>query len=210
MSEAAVAEAATETEAPAAEASAQTLLSEVKADAPEGSDAATPEGVEQNTDAAPESEPLNYTDFTTPENIPVDGELLDQFKPLAAEFGLSQDQAQKLVDLYADRVTKGVQDQDAAITAQAEDWKAQAKADEEIGGVGLASNVEMARTAIQRFGTPGLLEVLDQTGVGNHPEMIRLLFRVGKSISEDSLVPSGKAGEGPRDPAAVLYGSNQN
>ena len=62
--------------------------------------------------------------------------------------------------------------------------------------------------AIETFGTPELRSLLDSTGMGNHPEVVRLALKIGKAISEDTIVrgrntPSG----GAKDPASVLYGN---
>jgi hypothetical protein len=36
-----------------------------------------------------------------------------------------------------------------------------------------------------------LTELLDSTGFGNHPEVIRAFFRAGKQISEGKFIASG-------------------
>ena len=52
-------------------------------------------------------------------------------------------------------------------------------------------------------------EMLDSSGLGNHPEMIRFLHRVGKAISEDSVVVGGTT-TSQLTREAVLYPSMQN
>ncbi len=72
-------------------------------------------------------------------------------------------QAQKLVDVYP-KVLAGVQQQQAeSWQKQTEDWAAAVKADKDIGGDKLASNLGAAQRAIDTFGTKELKEYLDGT-----------------------------------------------
>jgi hypothetical protein len=56
------------------------------------------------------------------------------------------------------------------------------------------------------FGTPQLRELLNESRLGNNPEMIRFMYRAGKAISQDKFVAGGPARpDGARDPAKFLY-----
>ncbi len=82
---------------------------------------------------------------------------------MARELNLTQEQAQKLVDVYP-KVLAGVQQQQAeSWQKQTEDWAAAVKADKDIGGDKLASNLGAAQRAIDTFGTKELKEYLDGT-----------------------------------------------
>jgi len=49
--------------------------------------------------------------------------------------------------------------------------------------------------------------LLNQTGMGNHPEMIRVFHRISKAVSEDSFVPGDmKPKEQKKSQADVMYG----
>jgi hypothetical protein len=72
----------------------------------------------------------------------------------------------------------------------------------------------VAKKALDAFGTAELRSLLNESGLGNHPEVIRFMFRAGKAISEDSMV-TGTKGEAksarPRsfnDLADALYSTN--
>ena len=58
--------------------------------------------------------------------------------------------------------------------------------------------------ALDTFGTPELVELLDTYGIGNNPEMIRFFKRVGEATGEDKIVQAG--GGGSKSAADVLYG----
>ena len=68
------------------------------------------------------------------------------------------------------------------------------KVDKEIGGEKFTENLALARKALESFGTPELQDVLNMTGLGNHPEVIRAFYKAGKAISEDRFIPGTPKG----------------
>jgi hypothetical protein len=58
---------------------------------------------------------------------------------------------------------------------------------------------------MQQFGTPELKAALEQTGMGNHPELVRLFAKVGKAMGEDSLVAGGKSSGGSGSIVDAFY-----
>ena len=161
-------------------------------------------GEQTSEDETGEGPPEDY-EFQAPEGMELDQQMLEQFKPLAKELGLSQEAAQKFVDMYAERMQGFQQERENAIAQQQQQWADQAKQDEEIGGEQFDQNVETARKAIDTFGSDDLKGFLDETGLGNHPEMIRFAARVGAKISEDTLIPGGQGGGQSKSAADVLF-----
>lgn len=152
-------------------------------------------------DAKPDV-PEKY-EFTMPENVQMDGAAVEAFSEFAKDAGMSQDAAQKLMDKLAPvmqtRMTDAIQQARSA-------WGEAAKADKEFGGDKLSENLAVAQKAMTAFGSPELRTLLNESGLGNHPEIIRAFYRAGKVISEDKFVPSGtKVPGGPKDPAKSLY-----
>lgn len=159
------------------------------------------EGEDGDADKPEAITPESYGDFTLPDGIAVDENIVGEFKGIAAEAGLSKDQAQKLVDLRV----KQVQAEQAAWQKTQETWVNEVKADKEFGGDNLPANLAVAAKALDQFGTPQLRQLLDAYGIGNHPEMVRFVYRVGKGMSEDSPVNVKSPAAGQRDPAKVLF-----
>lgn len=154
----------------------------------------------------PEGAPEKY-EFSAPEGTELDKAAVEQFEPIARELNLSQEQAQKLVDLYGSKVMPQLMKQQAeSWQKQVADWGTAAKEDKEIGGDKFGANLEKAKQAMGTFATPELREFLESSGMGNHPEMIRLMVKVGAAMSEDNLVTSNEKGQ--RSAADVLYGNN--
>ncbi len=60
-----------------------------------------------------------------------------------------------------------------------EAWAAATKADPEIGGAKLEESLRQARLALDRYGDKSLYDYLDDSGLGNHPGLIRMAQRIG-------------------------------
>lgn len=166
-------------------------------------DGEKPAGKPDDKEQKPEGAPEAY-EFKAAEGVELDTEALKDFEPVARELNLTNEQAQKLVDAYP-KILAGVQQRQAdAWQKQTEGWAEAVKADKEIGGDKLESNLSAAQRALDQFGTPELKEYLNVTGMGNHPELVKAFVKIGKAMSEDGMV-SGKD-TGQRSAAEVLYG----
>ena len=167
----------------------------------------TPEPTEQNatddkpngeldssddTDTGSHTPPDTYADFTLPEGIKIADDAMAEITPLFKELGLTQEQAQKLVDFQSKQVQASSESQIDAYNQLMDSWVTECKNDSEIGGDKFDENIAIAQSAVQKFGTPGLKELLESHGVGNHPEMVRFMVKVGKLTSED--VPGASGG----------------
>ncbi|HGZ2415668.1 TPA: peptidase [Citrobacter freundii] len=146
-----------------------------------------PDDKEQKQEGAPEK-----YEFKPAEGQELDTAALEQFEPIARELNLTNEQAQKMVDLYGTKIMPMVQQQQAeAWQKTTEQWAADVKADKEIGGDNLTGNLSAAQRALAQFGTPKLKEYLEGTGLGNHPELVKAFIKVGKAMSEDKFVTGG-------------------
>lgn len=158
---------------------------------------------EAEKDKKPEGAPEKY-EFTAAEGIELDTEAMKDFEPVARDLNLTNEQAQKLVDAYP-KILAGVQQRQAdAWQAQTEQWATDVKADKDIGGDKLTGNLSAAQRALDQFGTPELKEYLNTTGLGNHPDLVKTFVKIGKAMSEDGMVDGSNQGQ--RSAAEVLYG----
>ena len=167
---------------------------------------ATAEAETGGTDAAPEKVVPEKYEFTQPEGVSMDTEALGEFEGLAKELKLSQEEAQRVTDIGVKLAQKWEAKQADAIQQAAAEWAATSTADKEFGGDKLTENLAVAKKALDAFGTPELRSLLNDSRLGNHPEVIRFMVRAGKAISEDRMVTGGagpaKAGT---DTAKALY-----
>lgn len=157
-------------------------------EAAKGSESPTTEQAPKAETKAPAEDkpvvPEKY-EFKAPDGREFDGETIAAYSEVARELGLSQDAAQKLLDRMGPQMA---QRQEAQIQAVRNEWTKSATSDKEFGGPALAENLSVAKKALDAFGTPELRDLLNTSGLGNHPEVIRLFFRAGKAISEDRFV----------------------
>lgn len=191
-------------EAPPAEAEgaeAQTQVAEA-----EGENPAEGQGQEAETEDEPQGAPEEYANFEVPEGVTLDQEVLGEFKALGKELNLPQAQAQKVADLGVQLAQKWAAAQTANVEALQAEWLETTKADKDFGGEKLAATLADGKKALDAYGTDALREVLNQTKLGNHPEVIRFFAKVGQTLNEDGHVsPSGQASERPKDVAKRLF-----
>lgn len=134
-------------------------------------------------------------EFKVPEGMTLDTAAVEKFSPVFKELGLDQKGAQKLVDAYVpylqEQIKGQLEAQQQAANKVFNDMKTEWK-NETIKELGADHAKELAVAAkfIDRFGTPKLREVLNETGLGNHPEIVRAFIKAGKAISEDSFADS--------------------
>ena len=198
------AEATTETEQQAESVQDQQDSDESSAES-ETSESETPEG-------APEQYEFNAKVADAPEEL--DPEVLTAFGEVAKDLDLPQEAAQKVLD----KVAPVIQARQAKAVEQARaDWATESQSDEEFGGENLGANLEIAKSSLNAFGTDAFKSLLSESGLGNHPEVIRFMYRAGKAISEDGYVGNSQGanakGGVPKDfngIADALYSNQQN
>jgi hypothetical protein len=133
----------------------------------------------------------------------------DEIAAYAKEQGLSKEQAQKQLEreskLASDFETQSLNQLKEA-TGQ---WLEAVKTDKEIGGEGFPKNAELAKRVVTRFGTPEFKAELERTGLGNHPELVRVFVRIGQAMSDDQFVQPGSQSTPKKDIAEKFYGGEK-
>lgn len=141
--------------------------------------------------------------LTMPDGVELDTDLLAVIAPTLKELNMSHGNAQALVDKFIE----GQQAKAEAATKQwgetVTGWLDTAKKDPEMGGAKWDETARNASSVVSRFGTPELKEYLEASGAGNHPEVIRLMAKVGSMIAEDNPAISENPGGGTDADASV-------
>lgn len=159
----------------------------------------------KDTDSSNDDVPDTYADFTLPEGMALDSELLAEAAPVFKDLGLTQTQAQTLIDLQSKKAEADVQKQMNDFNQMIDGWKQQSQDDKEFGGDKFDESVAVAREAIDKFGTPELKDLLSEHGVGNHPEVIRFMVKVGNLTREKSISGGGRPASPNADRIEQLY-----
>lgn len=153
-------------------------------------------------DKVPEDGKYSYD---LPEGVEVDEKAADAVSAIFKEAGLTQKQAGAVSAKYVALVQQHADQQAELIGKTFDGWVEKAKADEEIGGDKWDASVASANSVLSRFGTPELDTVLATSGVGNHPEVIRIFDRIGKAIADDKFV-AGQSAVQDRPVEERMYG----
>lgn len=171
------------------------------------------EGDELKVLGAPEA-----YEIALPEGMVLDAEALEVAEPIFRELNLSNEAASKLAAAYpaiaqklTDRANQAVINE---VVAQRAQWGKDALADPEIGGSPetFDASKKQAAAGLDRLGFKAghpFRTLLDETGLGNHPEMIRAWSRVGKAVSEDvEFHRTNAAGNEPKTIGQTFYGND--
>lgn len=150
--------------------------------------------------------PEKYT-FDMPEGVDVEvteeiQAALEHFGESAKQMGLTQDQYQALVEYDLQRAQAAEEAAVGEWVGRVNGWKQSAMQDTEIGGQALNETKANATAALKKFGTPGLSQLLknpdennpEGLALGNHPEILRLLSRVGKALGDPTPVDGKETG----------------
>ena len=171
-----------------------------------GKEPAPADAAKTEASAEAKAAPETY-EFKAPEGRAFDPEVIAEYSKVAKELNLSQEAAQRVLDTVGPKLAER---QAAQIEAIRNGWAESSKADKEFGGEKLSENLSVAKKALDQFGTAELRALLNESGIGNHPEVIRFMYRAGKAISEDKVITgaAATAKSGPKsfaDLADALY-----
>lgn len=197
-------ETSTETTAPEGAQDTSTQVEGQEGDAT----AAPSEGSEVNS--AGDEPPAEHQEFVIepPEEFAAFG---DEFKAFSAQMdGWLKDNpdatARDALQEAAMRQARSVSEAAEAHQAQTQEWLDAAKKDPAFGGAKFDENVASVLKTLDTFDQGGEARaILDQSGLGNHPAILKLLHNAGRSLQEPGVV-TGATSNKPRSFADSLYG----
>lgn len=140
-------------------------------------------------------EPVAYTDFAIPEGFAVVPEKIEAFKGLVGKFGVPQDVAQELIGMHTAVLTEyagqTLRNQHQAFADYRATLRSQVMSDDELGGAGHQTTMAAVARARDRLVPADRMDafndMLNVTGVGDHPEFLRLLHRASRLLDEPAL-----------------------
>jgi hypothetical protein len=145
------------------------------------------------TDAADPAAPVVPEKYElTLEGLTLDPEMVTAADPVLRELGLSNEAANKLlpvakqmVERTQNEIMRQLQD---GMAAQKKEWLDAFAGDAEIGAARRQETEQLAAKALDALGYAQghpFRTALNETGFGNHPDMIRAFRRMGELIGED-------------------------
>ncbi|AMU91604.1 hypothetical protein ATM17_21550 [Sphingopyxis macrogoltabida] len=224
-----------DTTAPAADPPATTALGDAaaaedtaaedtadKTDVTDGDkgDADKANGDDKSGDEAADSiigapEAYDVAAFTMPEGVEFDAEMFELVQDDLKTLNLSQKGAESIVGLFASKIAPKIEERaakamDTAAATLSADLARDLQADPEVGGAKLRESQAYAAKAIARFipdaaARSEFSTFLNESGLGNHPLLTRVIAGAGRALSEAS-TPAAEAEKAERSEAQKFYG----
>lgn len=145
-----------------------------------------------------------------PEGMKSDDPTLASFGEVLANDKLSPlERGQALLDLYADVTKKGRDAATEAWNTVNKQWETATLADKDIGGAKWDTTKSTIAKAIDSLGpelAASVREALDVTGAGNHPAMVKMMYKFASQITEGGHIGGNPPGAGaPKSVKDAFY-----
>lgn len=197
-------------------------IEQVKDEAPK--DETPKEAIENKEGQSDEPALPTYDAFKLPEGFTLEEERISDFTKDLASFELKtkadhaevQAFGQSLMDRYAAEMKNTVEKVEKtyleAFEKQKTDWKESFEKDSEIGGNRKDTTINSALEFIRTHGgteaqQTELKQLVEATGVGNHPALIRIFANAMNSMKEGRPLPAMKPIEVAQSKVAKRYGN---
>ena len=119
------------------------------------------------------------------------GDMAQNFRNQAHQLGLSQKQASELMNWYSE-VQSGVDSSDDEDFAKEQvQWVADLQKE---WGDSYIKNTKLAERAFRQFGSEDALEVMNATGLGSHPALVKMFSQIGQFLAEDGQLTGNQQG----------------
>lgn len=152
-------------------------------------------------------EKYDFTALKLPEGVALDQPLLDAVSPVFKELGLTQEGASKLVEAHIKHLIAAEAKRESDFTdfMKRSVSEHQAAIRKEWGGA-YDANLATAQKGMARVFSAEAKKLLDETGLGSHPEFLKAFLAVGKMVSEDT-PPTNASPATRKSNAEVFYGA---
>lgn len=140
--------------------------------------------------------------YKLPEGMREDGinkERITKWQTKMHELGLSKTAADTLLsEFIAEEFGHGKAHEESE-AKKIEAWELGLK--QELGAK-YEEKTNIAVWAAKEFGSPELLDILDKTGLGSHPDVVKMFVKIGEQMSDDH-ARNGGSGNGPQNFSAM-------
>lgn len=136
-------------------------------------------------------------------------------EPLLKEFGLSQEKASKLIESVAKFETERAVADEAKRESDFKEWMKttvtgyQATLAKEWGSE-TPAKLAVAQAGMTKVFSPAAIQILNDTGLGSHPEFVKGCYAVGLMSREDTPPSGATPPASGKSAAQVLYGNTNS
>lgn len=163
-------------------------------------------------EAAEKSKPPENYDLKLPKDSKLDGKVIEDVATFAKANGLTNDKAQAILERENSRFAAYVEQSQTQLKQQIEAeqkaWIDEITNDKEIGGDKLPKTMELTKRFVEKVAPKGMIELLDETGLGNNPMFVRFVMNTIKAgnFKEDTMVSGAASNTKPNvAPEKSLY-----
>lgn len=177
----------------------------------EGAAAGAGEGSKEGGDGEDDAEPKvpEKYELTMPEGWTLDEEGLAELTPIMQKLKATNEQVQAVADIYVKRLAAAREAQLEEDRRQLDAWKKEILEDPEVGGKDLKENLAAVSRVLAKYAGPEFVEFLDRSNLGNYPPFVKAMVKMAKDLSDDRMIPDGRAGSGgdpAKEAAELIYG----
>ena len=119
------------------------------------------------------------------------GDMGDNFRNQAHQLGLSQKQASELMNWYSEVQSSVDSSDDEDFASEQVQWVADLQKE---WGDSYIKNTKLAERAFRQFGSEDALEVMNATGLGSHPALVKMFSQIGQFLAEDGQLTGNQQG----------------
>lgn len=163
---------------------------------------------DKKQDEKPEDKEAEEVSVELPEGSKLSADDAKELTEMVKEFGLSKDQADKVLKTVESAVERFQESQIELLESQRVKWEKSFSDDKEIGGENANLSIRYAQKALNEFGSEDFKKELEKTKFGSHPEVIRVFARIGKAISDDNFVQAKQPNKEPKFMHNVFYNND--
>ena len=139
------------------------------------------------------SEVPHQVEITLPEGMDIDESLLTEYREMATNLKLDNEQASKLAEWYVNEQAKASEAVQQTKIEQGQKWIQSLRNDPDLGGTdeNWKSSLKAVKTALRKYASEPEVEAIQAAGLANYPPLVRIMHRVGAAFKEDSLGNTG-------------------
>lgn len=132
--------------------------------------------------------PADMGEYKLPEGLPEGS--ADWYKGAALKAGLTQDQARIVADEFIMLERARTEEIVKEDSIRSEQWRGELK--KEFGSA-FDNQIEIAKRGVKEFAGEEVIDILNRTGLGDNPAIVKMFAKIGKELLEDSIVQADKA-----------------
>ena len=149
----------------------------------------TPAPVTPEPPAPAEYAATDFADITADD---IDPAMFEEYLAQSKENGMTKAQVETQLKKGKELRDRVIQAQFQKVEQTKSEWLKATQNDPEIGGDKINDTLAVASLAMKEV-SPEFRQVLNSTGLGNHPELIKVFYKLGLTLKQDGVIPGTPA-----------------